>query len=355
MTSKQIRTIFLLILTIILFILVFLIFKPFLSVILWAIFLSLIIKPLYNRIIKKFNKIKYYSIIQKILAAIFSILIIFIIVLPIFYFIYRITLEFKQFSIWIDSLIKNPNFISFDKFNSLIEQIIYKLTGINVNFNLIDELVKIIKSKSFEITPILTSTISKIINGIIGLFYLIITIYFILTDGDILIKYFKDILPIENKYIDEFSTKFSLVMNIIIKGYLIIGFYQSIIFFIILTVFKYPNPFLFSFLTFIASFIPMLGPTVIWLPISIIIGLTQSAAKGIIFAILSGFFVSTVDNFIRPKIISTKIKIHPLLLFFSIIGGIISFGYNGVLLGPLFLALLYSSLDIIRYQEEIVN
>ncbi len=352
MTAKQIRTIFLLLLILILFVLVFLIFKPFLNIILWATFLTLIINPLYSKIIKNVAFLSRSSFLQKLVAAIFSLLIILIIVIPIFYFVYKLYFEFKQFSVWIDNFIKNENIISFDKFNKLVEQIIYKVSGISVKFNIVTELTKIIKTQSFEITPILTSTISKILNSIVGLFFLIITIYFMLTDGEVLIKYFKDIIPVESNYIDNFSSKFYEVMNIIIKGYFIIGIYQSVVFFLILIIFKYPNPFLFSFMTFIASFIPMLGATIVWLPITFIIIVTQGVTKGILFGLLSGFFVSTVDNFIRPKIISSKIKIHPLLLFFSIIGGIIAFGYNGILLGPLFLALLYSSLEIVKYQEN---
>ena len=214
-----------------------------------------------------------------------------------------------------------------------------------------DEIVKIIKTKTLELTPIVTAIVSKTVNTIIGIFFMIITIYFILTDGDILIKYFKDVIPIENTYLDSFITKFNQVMKIIIKGYFAIGLYQSVTFFIILMIFKYSNPFLFSSLVFITSFIPMLGATVVWLPIAILIGLSQGLIKGIIFGVLCGLIVSTFDNFLRPLIISSEIKIHPLLLFFAILGGIIAFGYNGILLGPLFLALLFSGLEIIKMQK----
>lgn len=352
MTGKQIRTIFLVLLILVLFILVFLIFKPFLNIILWSTFLALIIRPIYNKLIKKIPIFSRSNFLKKVLAIVFSILVIIIIVLPLFYVVYNLTIEFKQFSIWIDNILKNSENISFEKFNNLIENIVYKITGISISFNIIDEIIKFFKDRTLAITPLITTMISKVIYSILGLFFLIITIYFMLTDGEVLVKYFKDVLPIENSYIENFAGKFYQVMNVIIKGYFIIGLYQSVVFFIILVIFKYSNPFLFSSLAFIASFIPMLGATIVWLPIAILIGISQNVMKGIIFGILAGFFVSTLDNFIRPAIISNKIKIHPLLLFFSIIGGIMAFGYNGVLLGPLFLALLYSSLEIMKTQND---
>ncbi len=352
MTTKQIRTIFLVIIILILFILVFLIFKPFLNLILWGILLSVIINPIYKKFINKKNKLTNNYFYRGTIAAILSFLTILIIVVPVFFILYRLAIELKQFSLWLENLRESAVLIDFEKINNLIQDIIYKISGINIQFDLASEISKILANKKLDLAPIITSLASKILNTIIGLFFLVITIYFILTDSSILIKYFEDIIPIEKKYIDNFSFKFRQVMEVIVKGYLIIGLYQAFIIFILLIIFKHSNPFLFSTLTFISSFIPMLGASVIWLPIAILIGFTQGIVKGVIFALLAGFFVSTVDNFLRPLIISDKIKIHPLLLFFSIIGGLMAFGYNGVILGPLFLALLYSSLEIIKSNLE---
>lgn len=352
MTAKQIKTIFLVILIIILFILVFLILKPFLTLILWATLLTIMIRPLYNRIIKKIDFIKKSDFLKKLLAAFFAFLVVLIIVMPIVFVFYRVAAEVKQFYIWLDNLFKSNEELSFENLNNFIERLVYKISGISISFNIVDEITKFIKSKSLQITPIITTLISKIFYTIIGLFFLIITIFFMLTDGEILVKYFKDAIPIENNYIDNFTLKVYQVMNVIIKGYFVIALYQAVVLFIFLIIFKYPNPFLFSTLAFVASFIPFLGATVVWLPIALLIAITQSVVKGVAFGLLCGFFVSTMDNFIRPLLISNKIKIHPLLLFFSIIGGILAFSYNGVILGPLFLALLYSSLEIIKMQSD---
>ncbi len=351
MTNKQIKTIFLLLITLILFVLVFLIFRPFLNIILWAILLSLIINPIYKKI-TSLSKISNNNLLRSLMAAILSFLTILLIVLPVFFILYRLAIELKQFYLWLENILTTSFTFNFEVLNKQIEDLIYKISGISLKFDISSEILKIIKNRNIEITKIVTNILSKIVNIIVGIFFLMITLYFILTDSNVLLKYFEDIVPIEKNYIRTFGSKFTQVMDIIIKGYFIVGLYQAIMIFIILIIFKYSNPYIFSFLTFIASFIPMLGATVIWLPISILIALTQNYIKGIIFAIVAGILVSTVDNFIRPIIISNKIKIHPLLLFFAIIGGLIAFGYNGVILGPLFLALLYSSLEIIKISPD---
>ncbi|MFN3412385.1 MAG: AI-2E family transporter, partial [Exilispira sp.] len=276
MNNRQIRAIFLVILIIILFILVFLIFKPFFTLILWATVLTIMIRPLYSNITLKFKFVSKSDFLKRIIAAIFSLLIVLIIIVPVIIIFYRLSIEFKQFSIWIDNILKTSEKISFENLNNFIEKIVYKLTAISIEFDIIEEITKFIKIKSFELTPIITTLLSKIINTVVGVFFLMLTIYFMLTDGEILVKYFKDALPIDNKYINNFSSKVYQVMDIIIKGYFIIGFYQSIVLFLLLMIFKYSNPFLFSTITFISSFIPMLGATVVWLPIAFLIGITKN-------------------------------------------------------------------------------
>ncbi|MGQ9648040.1 MAG: AI-2E family transporter [Thermodesulfobacteriota bacterium] len=84
------------------------------------------------------------------------------------------------------------------------------------------------------------------------------------------------------------------------------------------------------------SFIPVGGTALIWAPASVVFILQGNFLKGILLLLLFGILViSLVDNFLRLKLISSKTKIHPLLLFFSVLGGIQAFGMIGLVAGPL--------------------
>jgi len=78
----------------------------------------------------------------------------------------------------------------------------------------------------------------------------------------------------------------------------------------------------------------------------------RRACKGIVFAACASVIVATLDNFIRPIVVGGQIKVHPLLLFFSIMGGIAVFGLNGLLLGPLILILFLAAGDLYRESNE---
>ena len=67
-------------------------------------------------------------------------------------------------------------------------------------------------------------------------------------------------------------------------------------------------------------------------------------------AIWGGVAVGLIDNILKPKLIEQRMKIHPLLILLSILGGINLFGFSGFLVGPLVLALAVALAEI--YREE---
>jgi predicted PurR-regulated permease PerM len=68
--------------------------------------------------------------------------------------------------------------------------------------------------------------------------------------------------------------------------------------------------------------------------------------KGIILLLLGIFGISMADNFLRPLFISARTKIHPLLLFFAVLGGIQVFGLIGLVMGPLIATLCLTLIEI---------
>jgi len=57
--------------------------------------------------------------------------------------------------------------------------------------------------------------------------------------------------------------------------------------------------------------------------------------------------VGLIDNFLKPILIGQEMKIHPLVIFLSVLGGIVLWGPMGFLLGPVTISLLFALLDIL--------
>jgi predicted PurR-regulated permease PerM len=94
------------------------------------------------------------------------------------------------------------------------------------------------------------------------------------------------------------------------------------------------------------SFIPIGGTALIWGPAAILLLVQGAFLKGIILLLLGIFGISMADNFLRPLFISSRTNIHPLLLFFAVLGGIQVFGLIGLVMGPLIATLCLTLIEI---------
>ena len=149
------------------------------------------------------------------------------------------------------------------------------------------------------------------------------------------------------------SRKFTQITKHLFSGYILVALYQGTAAFIIMLIFRIEGALLFSVILMFCSFIPIFGAAIVWVPMGIVLCFTNSVLQGIIFLILCGFCVSFLDNFLRPFFLKDRINVHPLIIFFSILGGLKVFGINGLLLGPMVVIMFFTVLDLMANQNEI--
>jgi predicted PurR-regulated permease PerM len=94
----------------------------------------------------------------------------------------------------------------------------------------------------------------------------------------------------------------------------------------------------------VASFIPLVGTALVWLPAALWLLATGSLAKGIVLVGI-GALIGNVDNVVRPMLLSGKSEMNGLLVFLSLMGGVSAFGFIGIVLGPLVAATVVALLD----------
>jgi predicted PurR-regulated permease PerM len=104
-----------------------------------------------------------------------------------------------------------------------------------------------------------------------------------------------------------------------------------------------PGAALLALLTFFLSVVPM-GPPLIWIPAVIWLFSEGFTGRGI-FMLIWGLIISSVDNLVKPWLISQGSALPFVLIFFGVIGGAIAFGFIGVFLGPTLLAVLYRLIE----------
>ncbi len=190
------------------------------------------------------------------------------------------------------------------------------------------------------------SLYSLIINAIVILFVL----YYMLFNYQTFGRTIKEILPFkeENKQILSEETKAIIQANAI--GVPLLAIIQGMFAYGGYLFFGVGNALLYAVLTAFATILPIVGTTIVWLPlgISIMIGGDLRAGLGLI---AYGFFViSTVDNVIRFILQKQLADIHPLITVFGVLIGIPLFGFWGVIFGPLLLSLFILFFNMYRHE-----
>ncbi|MFH1887991.1 MAG: AI-2E family transporter [Pseudomonadota bacterium] len=97
------------------------------------------------------------------------------------------------------------------------------------------------------------------------------------------------------------------------------------------------------------SIIPVVGTAIVWAPASLLLLVSGHVGAGIFLALWGGVVVGMSDNFLRPLLMRGKNELHPMLVFFSLVGGIGAFGLLGILLGPLAMVLV---ITLVKAYEE---
>ncbi|MFQ5351586.1 MAG: AI-2E family transporter, partial [Candidatus Binatia bacterium] len=101
---------------------------------------------------------------------------------------------------------------------------------------------------------------------------------------------------------------------------------------------------------FVLAFLPVGGAALIWIPTAVCLALTGSYIRAGMLLMWGGLVVSSIDNIVRPYLISGQTRLSTPLLFFGIIGGLKAFGFIGLFLGPTLLAAFAQLMRIFREQ-----
>jgi len=201
-----------------------------------------------------------------------------------------------------------------------------------------------------QVSTFLFNQTSKIFKGlstfIIGFFFTLLSLYYLFKDGARLLERLKEIVPIPSEERDLLIFRFKQMVYATIYGGIVVAIIQGALGGIIFWILGISSPVLWGTAMAFLSFIPIGGTALIWGPAAILLLVQGAFLKGIILLLLGIFGISMADNFLRPLFISSRTNIHPLLLFFAVLGGIQVFGLIGLVMGPLIATLCLTLIEI---------
>ena len=103
------------------------------------------------------------------------------------------------------------------------------------------------------------------------------------------------------------------------------------------------------------ALLPFVGTWVVWVPAAIWLIATGQVVKGAVLAVLGATIVGSIDNFLRPAILSGRTQMNGLLMFISLLGGVSVFGLLGLVLGPLVTAIVTGLFEAYAGPADIIG
>jgi predicted PurR-regulated permease PerM len=354
---KTIQTIVFGALLLLLFLVVCRLFAPFFTVFLWSALLYILVLPLHEKVTRKMDfSQKASGLIKKnIIAGAFALGTTILILLPltfVFFQLYRQIIELARYAR--EALTANPRF-----FGDLLQKTSDIISDLSANHIVIDpnniqaHIMTLVSSGTQNLIGFSSNLARNLGLFVVSFFFLVFCLFFFYLDGPYLARLFLNLIPIRREYTAVITRKFKDIARSLILGYIMVALVQAVFAGIIFSVFQIKGALVFACLTFVCVFIPMIGGSLIWLPLGIARLINGDIAGGIIFLIVSGVVISLLDNILRPMFLQNRIQLHPLIIFFAILGGIRAFGFNGLILGPMMVILFLTVLDLFLTEHKI--
>lgn len=326
------------------------IFEPFITLIATSIVFTLIFFPIHLRLLKLLKN-------QIVASFVSTILVMATIIVPVGIILFFLTKEIVELYPEIYSLLSEPSkFIEKLKMYPSLYDIYIRVSQkivSSLNSDAYQSIISYLKTFSGFLFEKAKSLTTNLLIFIVAMFIMAITIFFLFKDGEKLYRYIYSIIPLSDREKDFlFSTSYTAIQGVIL-GSVFVAIAQSILSFIGFIVAGVEYSLLLGFLTFLAAFIPFGGASLVWVPVAIYVFVSKSVLAGVIFFLYGTFVISLVDNIIRPVVVGSKVSIHPMILFFAIIGGLNFFGFLGIFFAPVVVAIISTFIQLYKDRYNI--
>ena len=226
------------------------------------------------------------------------------------------------------------------------------LSWLTQNFSInMDELTTSLRDVAFSVGGRLAEWFGGVFSQLPGLtvslMVMVVSFYFFLLDGRKFVQFVRHHSVFNPQQTDRLIQALGDVCRSVILAALISGSTQALVQALTCVALGMSNVTLIALLVFITSFIPVMGASLVTFPIAIYHLMDGQRTEGLVLLVIAVIILG-IDNTLRPLFLKGSVNLHPLIAFAAAFGGLQTFGFSGVFLGPIIAALFISVLDVIQ-------
>lgn len=316
------------------------ILEPFWGAIFWACAVAVIFAPLQRWVLSKIGE-------RPNTAALLTLLVLMaIVIIPVILLASAFVSEGIQFYQRIEAGEIDPRQIlqRLREAFPWVDQLLLEL-GVDTN-NLKERLSQALLNASQFLAKETFTIGQNTFSFLVSLTLMLYLTFFLLRDGKTLVHLIIKALPLGDEREHALFTKFAEVTRATVKGNLVVAIVQGALGGIIFWILDIPGPLLWGVVMAFLSLIPAVGAAIIWFPVSLYLYATGAWISATVLLAYGAIIIGLADNLLRPILVGRDTKLPDYVVLFSTIGGIVLFGINGFVIGPLVAALFMATWQI---------
>lgn len=331
MSHRTIQLSFFIITGLILVGLIFFIFKPFLAVIFLSAVLAITFHPLYLYLLSKLKGRKNLASILTVCSMILFVM------LPLAFLSATILQEAIDLynKLTLGQGLESQISSSIQNFFDGMEKILsIERLGVDI------ELENHTRSVLNWVIGQADNVLRVIFDGIFKLILMLIAIHYLLLNGEKIKKIIIKWSPLPDNYDNEFINTLKSSVEAVIRGRMFVAIAQGLMLWLGFTIFGVANPVFWSAVGAIFSLVPIVGTAMVSVPAIAYLFFAGETGNAFGLLIWSAVCVGLLDDVLSFLFLKGRIRVHPLLVLFSILGGVELFGVIGFLVGPVVVSAL---------------
>jgi len=194
--------------------------------------------------------------------------------------------------------------------------------------------------------------VGGVVSALIQFLFIVFVMYYLFRDGKQVRGALSSAIPLRHRQTYAIFMRTREVVGASVYGVLVISVIQGALGGLAFWALGLPSAVLWSVAMMFLSLIPLTGAFVVWIPAAIFLAVSGAWIKAILLTLWGVLVIGLVDNFLRPKLVGERAKLHELFIFFAVLGGLQVFGLLGIVLGPVVLAIALALFDAFRHPDS---
>ena len=197
-----------------------------------------------------------------------------------------------------------------------------------------------------------TTVVKNVFFFLFQILLVLLALFFLYRDGRELDRAFWSLLTLPTARRDELRDTVENMVAAVVLGVLVTASVQALLLGLAFWGAGLPSPVLFGALAVVAAMVPVVGVLLVWGPAALYLAVTADATTTTLFVLWNALVVGGIDNVLRPMLVSGRTGLPLPLMLLGALGGLTAFGFLGLVLGPLVIALF---IGVFRLQRGVAS